>query len=61
MENSLNEMQKNRLRQENESTQGILRVVGFDWIYERAKFTFDNIVNFGYYRDAYNNISNDIC
>ncbi|WP_031445653.1 Shedu anti-phage system protein SduA domain-containing protein [Arenibacter algicola] len=53
-ESELDEMQTLRLKQENESTQGILKIVGFDWLYKRAKATFDNIVNYGFERDKYN-------
>jgi hypothetical protein len=45
MESSLNEDQKLRLWQENESRHGILRVVGYDWLYTRSKSIFNNIVN----------------
>ncbi|UEG53432.1 DUF4263 domain-containing protein [Mucilaginibacter daejeonensis] len=48
LEHTLNDKQKERLKQENESTQGRLRIVGFDWIYNRAKATLDNLVNFGF-------------
>ena len=56
MESQLSDIQKLRLRQENESTQGVLRIVGFDWIYDRAKSTFDNLINFGFDRDKITDI-----
>lgn len=46
MESNLTPEQKERLRQENESTQGVLKIVGFDWIYKRAKATFQNLVKY---------------
>jgi hypothetical protein len=49
-ESELNEMQINRLKQENESTQGVLRIVGFDWLYNRAKYTFENLLKYGFDR-----------
>ena len=52
-ESELSEKQALRLKQENESTQGILRIVGFDWLHNRAKATFDNIVNYGFERENY--------
>lgn len=52
-EAELNEMQAQRLKQENESTQGILKIVGFDWLLSRAKSTLDNIVNFGFERQTF--------
>jgi hypothetical protein len=55
-ESELNEMQRKRLQQENESTQGILRIVGFDWLLKRAKATFDNLIQYGFDRDTFNNI-----
>jgi hypothetical protein len=51
MESNLTPEQKERLRQENESTQGILKIVGFDWIYERAKATFENLVKYSFERN----------
>lgn len=48
MEKKLTEAQKMRLNQENESTQGILKIVGFDWIYERAKISFHNTLQYGF-------------
>jgi hypothetical protein len=53
-ESELDEMQTLRLKQENESTQGILKIVGFDWLYKRSKAIFDNIVDYGFERDRYN-------
>lgn len=55
-ESDLDEMQALRLKQENESTQGILKIIGFDWLYKRAKATFDNIINYGFERETYNKI-----
>lgn len=55
-ESELNEMQLSRLRQENESTQGVLKIVGFDRLYKQARATFDNIVNYGFERETYNRI-----
>lgn len=52
-ESELNEMQAQRLKQENESTQGILKIVGFDWLLSRAKSTLDNMVNFGFERQTF--------
>ncbi len=48
MEGKLTEAQKERLRQENESTEGKLKVIGFDWIYHRAKATFENLLKYGF-------------
>jgi hypothetical protein len=47
-ESDLNELQAQRLRQENESTQGVLRIVGFDWLYNRAKTTLENMLVSGF-------------
>jgi len=47
-ESDLNELQARRLRQENESTQGVLRIVGFDWLYNRAKTTLENMLISGF-------------
>ncbi|MFN1218162.1 Shedu anti-phage system protein SduA domain-containing protein [Chryseobacterium kwangjuense] len=47
-ESDLNEMQIQRLRQENESTQGVLKIVGFDWLYNRAKTTLENMLVSGF-------------
>jgi hypothetical protein len=44
LESNLSQKQKERLRQENESTEGRLRIVGFDWIYNRAKSTYNNLI-----------------
>lgn len=52
-ESELNEMQRKRLQQENESTQGILKIVGFDWLLNRAKATFDNLIQYGFERDSF--------
>jgi hypothetical protein len=52
-ESGLSEMQAHRLKQENESTQGILKIVGFDWLLGRAKSTLDNMVNFGFERQTF--------
>lgn len=49
----LNEMQAQRLKQENESTQGILKIVGFDWLLTRAESTLNNMVNFGFERHTF--------
>lgn len=48
MERNLDQHQRDRLKQENESTEGKLKVVGFDWIYLRAKATFENILQYGF-------------
>jgi hypothetical protein len=53
MENTLSESLRYRLRQENESTQGVIKIVGFDWIYERAKATFNNLIAFNFNRKHY--------
>lgn len=53
-ESELTELQSQRLKQENESTHGILRIVGFDWLYKRVKATFENIINYGFERETYN-------
>ena len=58
-ESDLNEMQANRLKQENESTQGVLKIVGFDWLYNRAKSTFDNLVKFGFERETFKETINE--
>ncbi|MBD2721975.1 Shedu anti-phage system protein SduA domain-containing protein [Hymenobacter armeniacus] len=50
LESNLTEIQKEQLRKENESTQGVLKIVGFDWLYNRAKSVFDNIISFGFNR-----------
>ncbi|MCE5320516.1 MAG: DUF4263 domain-containing protein [Bacteroidales bacterium] len=52
-ESDLNKMQIKRLKQENESTQGVLKIVGFDWLFNRAKSTFDNLIKFGFDRDTF--------
>ncbi len=56
-ESTLSAMQAERLKQENESTQGVLKIVGFDWLYARAKATFDNIVKFGFERNTFKSVS----
>jgi Domain of unknown function (DUF4263) len=56
MERSLNQMQRQRLLQENESTQGILRIVGFDWLYLRARAVFDNLITFGFDKHVVNSV-----
>lgn len=48
MEKDLSSAQIERLKQENESTQGVLRVVGFDWIYSRSITTFENLIKYGF-------------
>ncbi|MET3025336.1 Shedu anti-phage system protein SduA domain-containing protein [Flavobacterium sp. UW10123] len=48
LESKLTESQKVRLKQENESTQGILKIVGFDWILNRAQATFENLIKYGF-------------
>jgi hypothetical protein len=55
-ESSLNDIQRHRLKQENESTQGILKIVGYDWLLERAKSTLENLVEYGFNRGTYRNI-----
>ena len=46
-------MQIERLKQENESTQGILKIVGFDWLLSRAQSTLDNMINYGFDRQNF--------
>jgi hypothetical protein len=58
-ESELDEMQIQRLKQENESTQGILKIVGFDWLLIRAKSTLDNLVNFGFDRQTFKEALNE--
>jgi len=48
MEKDLSDTQIERLKQENESTQGVLKIVGFDWIYNRSKATFENLIKYGF-------------
>lgn len=55
-ESDLNDVQRHRLRQENESTQGILKIVGYDWLLERAKSTLENLVEYGFNRSTYRHI-----
>lgn len=52
-ESELNEMQAERLKQENESTQGILKIVGFDWLLNRAQATLNNMINYGFDRQNF--------
>ncbi|MDJ1502046.1 Shedu anti-phage system protein SduA domain-containing protein [Xanthocytophaga agilis] len=52
-ETELDAMQAQRLKQENESTQGVLKIVGFDWLLNRAAMTLDNLVNFGFDRHTF--------
>lgn len=52
-ESDLDDMQMQRLKQENESTQGILKIVGFDWLYNRAKSTFDNLIKYGFEKNTF--------
>lgn len=52
-ESELDDMQMQRLKQENESTQGVLKIVGFDWLFNRAKATFDNLIKFGFDRENF--------
>lgn len=59
-ENELDEMQSQRLIQENESTQGVLKIVGFDWLLKRAQQTLDNLVNFGFNRHTFTETVKDI-
>jgi len=49
-ESELNEMQVERLKQENESTQGVLKIVGFDWLFNRAQSTLNNMIDYGFDR-----------
>lgn len=44
-ESHLNMLQQERLRQENESRQGILRIVGYDTLRDRAKAVISNLFN----------------
>ncbi|OCL26609.1 hypothetical protein U472_11535 [Orenia metallireducens] len=53
MESSLNEEQIARLKQENESRKGVVKIVGFDWLYNRAKTVLKNIVNTTFSRLEY--------
>lgn len=55
-ESELTSSQAQRLRQENESTQGILKIVGFDWLHNRAKATFDNLVKYGFNRENFKGV-----
>ncbi len=50
LEEKLTKEQKERLRQENESTQGVVKIVGFDWLYKRAISSFNNWLKFGFER-----------
>lgn len=51
-ESDLSENQLARLKQENESRQGILRIVGFDWLYNRADTIRANIIRHNFDRLA---------
>jgi len=51
LESELTKEQLQRLNQENESTQGVLKIVGFDWIYNRSKATFENLLKHGFDRE----------
>lgn len=53
MEEKLTKKQKEQLRKENESTQGIVKVVGFDWLYNRTKSIFSNLIQFGFGKKEY--------
>ncbi|MGK4880692.1 Shedu anti-phage system protein SduA domain-containing protein [Elizabethkingia anophelis] len=53
LESELNEMQAERLKQENESTQGVLKIVGFDWLLNRAKSILNNMINYGFDRQNF--------
>lgn len=57
VESQLDEMQIQRLRQENESTQGLLKIVGFDWLYQRARSTIDNIVKYGFEKNSFKQVN----
>ncbi|MBK8522464.1 MAG: DUF4263 domain-containing protein [Chitinophagaceae bacterium] len=59
-ENELDEMQSQRLMQENESTQGVLKIVGFDWLLKRAQQTLDNLINFGFNRHTFTETVKDV-
>lgn len=50
LEENLNAEQKEQLRKENESTAGNVKIVGFDWLYNRAKSSFDNMIKVGFTR-----------
>ena len=50
MESTLTPMQTVRLKQENESRHGIVRVVGFDWLHRRAESIHSNIINHSFER-----------
>jgi hypothetical protein len=56
LEHQLNNMQLKRLQQENESTQGILKIVGFDWLLKRAKSTFDNLIKYGFDKNTFKEV-----
>lgn len=45
MESSLSDSQRARLMQENESRQGVLKIVGFDWLYNRASAVLNNLTS----------------
>ena len=44
LESNLTENQKLRLKQENESRHGIVRIVGFDWLHHRAESVYRNLI-----------------
>jgi hypothetical protein len=46
MESNLTPTQAARLKQENESRHGMVKVVGFDWLYHRADAIHNNIINY---------------
>lgn len=48
LESTLTESQKERLKQENESTQGIIKIVGFDWLLNRSQAIFENLIKYGF-------------
>lgn len=50
LERELTPLQKEQLRKENESTHGAVRIVGFDWLFDRAMASFDNLIKFGFER-----------
>jgi len=56
LEYELNDMQLRRLQQENESTQGTLKIVGFDWLLKRARSTFDNLIQYGFDNNTFKEV-----
>jgi hypothetical protein len=44
LESTLDQTQISRLQQENESRQGSVKIVGFDWLLRRAETVIDNII-----------------